>query len=61
MKHDELNTVPVITNINKEKDKLEELASRSLELDIHASDIYNLLNGRDLISKSEYTAVPLIM
>ena len=51
------NTLPIITNINKELDCLPEVASL-LEKDIMASDIYNLLTMNDLYSCSDYIKKP---
>lgn len=42
VKKKETNRLPIITNINKYKDK------ENLELDIRATEIYNMINGFDL-------------
>lgn len=38
--------LPVITNINKEASSLTEDARKMLELDVYASDVYNMVTGR---------------
>ncbi len=49
--------LPVITNINKEADLYPHIRA-TLEKDIEASDIYNLLMGRDLYKYSDYVVRP---
>ena len=39
--------MPVISNINREK-------AKGIEIDIKASDIYNLICGKDLYAFSDY-------
>ena len=56
----EAASMPVITNINKEKQLLSEKALRQLELDIHAADLYNLATGADIRSESDYRKIPVI-
>jgi hypothetical protein len=52
--------LPVITNINKESHALCAEARNMLGLDIHASDIYNLITGRGLIYNSDRIKHPVI-
>ena len=61
MKNEETNSLPVITNINKEEGLLSEEAKRLLALDVHAADIYNLLTGRDVSACSDHRHVPVIL
>ena len=53
--------LPILTNINKQADGLDEVATKQLELDIHGSDIYNLVTGRDEITYSDYRMKPIII
>ena len=46
--------VPVITNINKEKSILCADAGRLLSLDVHASDMYNLIAGCSVHDMSDH-------
>ena len=46
--------VPVITNINKEKSILCAEAGRLLSLDVHASDMYNLIAGCSVHDMSDH-------
>lgn len=55
VKREELNTLPIIQNINK----LNQIPSQ-LSLDIHASDVYNLCAGRDIVQDSDYKISPII-
>ena len=59
VKKRETNILPVITNINKEAGKYPEIAA-SLEKDILASDIYNLLTNKNLYEMADYTQRPYI-
>ena len=49
--------LPILTNINREREAYPEIAS-TLEKDILASDIYNLITGRDLYENSDFVRVP---
>jgi len=60
IKKNDLCTLPVITNINKESQQLDEGGRRLLDLDIHTSDIYNLVTGRNMESNSDYRMMPYI-
>ena len=46
--------IPVITNINKEKALITGDAERQLRLDIHASDMYNLIAGCSVHDMSDH-------
>ncbi len=50
----------VITNINKEEEKLEPDDAELLKLDERAADMYNLLRGKDIYSASDRVARPYI-
>ncbi|MDY2959744.1 MAG: nucleotidyltransferase family protein [Hornefia sp.] len=60
VKRTESNTLPIITNINKELDDLPEVIPL-MEKDILASDIYNLLTMNDLYDHSDYIKKPFIL
>ncbi len=52
--------LPVITNINKDAKNFPELLP-TLEKDILAGDMYNLISGRNLYEFSDYVMKPFIM
>lgn len=60
LKKDGACMLPVITNINKEGHALCAEAGDMLGLDIHASDIYNLITGRELMYNSDNIKHPVI-
>ena len=47
-------TMPVITNINKERELISGAAERMLQLDVHAADIYNLITGGSVYDSSDH-------
>ncbi|MBQ1489617.1 MAG: nucleotidyltransferase family protein [Eubacterium sp.] len=51
--------LPIITNINREKDACEEVRE-TLAIDILASDMYNLISGQSLYEYSDYVKSPYI-
>lgn len=55
------STIPFITNINKQRNLLNEEGLKQLELDIHAADIYNLVTGRNQFELSDYRHKPIIL
>ncbi|MBR0399829.1 MAG: nucleotidyltransferase family protein [Mogibacterium sp.] len=55
---DHICPLPVITNINRESDKLGTSALSLLELDTHAADIYNVISGRDAAACSDHRMRP---
>lgn len=59
IKKAERNTLPIITNMNKEAGLFPEIAGM-LEKDILASDIYNLLTNKNLYEMADYTQRPYI-
>ena len=59
VKQRESSLLPVITNINKEAARYPEIAP-TLEKDILASDIYNLLTDKNLYEMADYTRRPYI-
>ena len=52
--------LPIITNINKETNILNGHGRNQLDLDVHASDIYNLITGRSVYKCSDYRMQPVI-
>ena len=57
VKKAECNTLPILTNINKEAGNYPAIQGQ-LERDIEASDIYNLITGRKLYDYSDYVMRP---
>ena len=55
----EICSLPIITNINKELEEYPEI-EETIEKDILATDIYNLLTERDLYKNSEYVVKPFV-
>ena len=60
LKKQEIPQIPVITNINKEMELLNEEQQCTLHYDILASDMYNLICGRDLYDHSDKVVRPYI-
>lgn len=58
IKKNELSTIPIITNINKEYSKLSESARKVIEYDILATDIYNIAQKNNLYDNSDYIKKP---
>lgn len=54
-----VNTLPVITNMNKEAGNFPEIGT-TLEIDVLASDVYNLLTNKNLYEMADYTQRPYI-
>jgi predicted nucleotidyltransferase len=59
MKKNKKCKLPVITNINREKEEYPEIGP-TLHKDILATDIYNLITGKDLYDYSDYVKAPFI-
>lgn len=57
VKKQERNSIPVITNINKETALSQEMRD-ALHYDSLASDMYNILHGRDLYAFSDKVIMP---
>ena len=53
--------LPVIINVNKTIGNLDARASSLLQLDMHASDIYNLVTAGDIGSNSDHRRSPVII
>ncbi len=60
VKKKELNTAPLLTNINKNCNELSSYGKSVLDLDIKAVDIYNMICGVDLYKESDYCKRPYI-
>ncbi|MBR2673879.1 MAG: nucleotidyltransferase [Mogibacterium sp.] len=60
IKKNETNSLPIITNINKERLEENSSAERMLKLDIKASGIYNLICGNDVYANSDYMKTPIM-
>ncbi|MEG0829070.1 MAG: nucleotidyltransferase [Anaerovoracaceae bacterium] len=61
IKQEELLTIPVITNINKEIPQDDSLMELSLSYDVLAGDMYNLLVGRNLYDQSDHVRKPVCL
>lgn len=59
IKKNELNKLPIITNINKDLPD-DYYLRKTFELDILASDTYNIITKRDLYDYSDYIVKPYI-
>lgn len=60
VKKNELNTLPIVTNINKEMEVVGEEMNKLSELDVHSADIYNLITGKDMLKNSDHRVTPII-
>ena len=61
IRSEESASFPVITNINKEAGLLDDTARKLLDLEIHSSDIYNLMCGKDIRANSDNLRRPVIL
>jgi len=59
VKKNDCNTLPIITNINREKEDFGDIKETLLK-DILASDMYNIIAGKDLYDYSDYIKAPFI-
>ena len=59
IKKEELATIPVITNINKQEDDCSEV-HETLRHDILSADIYNIIMQRSLYDFSDRVMMPYI-
>ena len=59
IKKKELNSIPIITNINKQADEVKK-HKKLMDFDILASDIYNLITKQDLYINSDFVKAPYI-
>lgn len=60
LKKRELIAIPVVDNINKAVSS-DELLRKTIEKDVLASDIYNLISGEDLYLNSDYVKKPVFV
>ena len=60
VKKKELNSAPLLTNINKNCNELSSYGKSVLDLDIKAVDIYNMICARDLYKESDFCKRPYI-
>lgn len=61
IRKEECASLPIVTNINKESSLLDNEGLRQLELDVHASDVYNLITGRDINTGSDHRRHPVML
>ena len=59
VKKKECAALPLLTNINREAERYPQIR-KTMEKDILASDIYNLLTGNDLFRRSDYVVSPYV-
>lgn len=58
IRKEELNTIPVISNLTKDMDKLNDLQKRMISFDITAGDVYNIITGKNLYDNSDHVKSP---
>ncbi|MCF0141348.1 MAG: nucleotidyltransferase family protein [Mogibacterium sp.] len=61
IKKSDNETLPVLTNINKEAATLDELTYKQLEKDILAGDMYSVLVNRPLYEHSDKVRMPILL
>jgi len=61
MRDEDCASLPVIINVNKAATDLGEDASKLLELDMHAADIYNLMTGSGIAEGSDHVHAPVMV
>ncbi len=57
-KKEELSTIPVISNLTKDMEKLNDLQKRMISFDITAGDVYNIVTGKNLYANSDHVKSP---
>lgn len=57
-KKNDMASLPVISNINKDIDLLDDLQKRMISFDILAGDVYNIIKDRNLYDHSEFVKSP---
>ena len=60
-KKGELNSLPILTNINREAQNLPIFAKKQLHLDIRAADTYNILAMNDMYEESDRVKSPTLL
>ena len=58
VKKDSICRIPVISNINKDYDSLNDLQKEMISFDILAGDVYNIIMNRNLYDYSDYVKSP---
>ena len=62
IKKDKSNSAPIVTNVNKHRDERANIQEKvDLSIDIKATDLYNLISGRDLYKNSDFVKKPVII
>ncbi len=61
IKKGDFATIPIITNINKERELFDEKAAKILDYDIYATDLFNLAKSRNLYDESDFTTRPVMI
>ena len=60
-KNEELNMLPILTNINREAQNLPIFAKNQLLLDIKAADTYNIVAMNDMYKESDRVKSPIML
>ena len=60
-KNEELNMLPILTNINREARNLPIFAKNQLLLDIKAADTYNIVAMNDMYEESDHVKRPILL
>lgn len=61
IRDEETASLPVIINVNKSSKDLSGKAAALLQLDMHASDVYNLMTTGDIDTFSDHRHSPVII
>ena len=57
-KKNDLLTIPVVSNMTKDMEKLNDLQKRMISFDITAGDVYNIITGKNLYMNSDHVKSP---
>ncbi|MBR2546900.1 MAG: nucleotidyltransferase family protein [Eubacterium sp.] len=57
-KKSELLSIPVVSNLTKDMEKLSDLQKRMISFDITAGDVYNIITGKNLYENSDHVKSP---
>ena len=57
-KKNDVLRIPVISNLTKDMEKLNDLQKRMISFDITAGDVYNIITDKDLYANSDYVRSP---
>lgn len=57
-KKNDLLTIPVVSNMSRDMEKLNDLQKKMISFDITAGDVYNIITGRNLYDNSDHVKSP---